>query len=109
MLPPVASYDEGVQAVVDRKANAFFGERAILIDAVKRNPSARSLIILDRQFTYEPLALALSRGDEDFRLAVDRALSKLYASPAFWDTYKKWFGEADEATMTFYRWNTLPE
>ena len=34
---------------------------------------------LDRYFTYEPLALALARGDEDFRLVVDRALSRLYA------------------------------
>jgi len=109
MLPPVASYDEGVQAVVDRKANAFFAERAILIDAVRRNPSGKNLTIVDRQFTYEPLALALARGDEDFRLLVDRALSKLYASTEFWGTYKKWFGEPDEATITFYRWNTLPE
>jgi ABC-type amino acid transport substrate-binding protein len=109
MLPPVASYDEGVQAVVDRKANAFFAERAILIDAVRRNPSGKNLTIVDRQFTYEPLALALARGDEDFRLLVDRALSKLYASTEFWGTYKKWFGEPDEATITFYRWNTLAE
>jgi len=109
MLPPVSSYDEGVQAVLDRKANAFFAERAILIDAVRRNPSAKSLTILDRQFTYEPLALALARGDEDFRLLVDRSLSKLYASAEFWSTYKKWFGEPDEATITFFRWSTLPE
>ena len=109
MLPPVASYDEGVQDVVDRKANAFFAERAILIDAVRRNPSGKSLTILDRQFTYEPLALALARGDDDFRLMVDRGLSKLYASTAFLGIYKKWFGEPDETTATFFRWNILPE
>ncbi len=44
-------------------------DRAILLDAAKRSPSARDLIVLDRQFTYEPLALAFARGDEDFRLA----------------------------------------
>jgi len=109
MLPPVPTYEAGVQDVVDRKANAFFAERAILIDVVRRNPSAKSLTILDRQFTYEPLALALSRSDEDFRLLVDRALTKLYASTGFWDTYKKWFGEPDETTTTFFRWNILPE
>jgi ABC-type amino acid transport substrate-binding protein len=109
MLPPVQSYDEGVKAVADRKANAFFAERAILLDAVRRNPSAKHLTILDRQFTNEPLALALARGDENFRLLVDRSLSKLYAAAGFWSTYKKWFGEPDETTITFFRWNTLPE
>jgi ABC-type amino acid transport substrate-binding protein len=55
------------------------------------------------------LALALTRGDEDFRLLVDRSLSKLYASTAFVGIYKKWFGEPDEPTATFFRWNILPE
>jgi ABC-type amino acid transport substrate-binding protein len=109
MLPPVQGYDEGVQAVVGRKANAFFAERALLIDAVRRNSSAKHLTILDRQFTNEPLALALARGDENFRLLVDRSLSKLYTSEGFWSTYKKWFGEPNESTITFFRWNTLPE
>ena len=53
----------------------------------RRSCSARSiaaardeLVVLDRLFTHEPSALALARGDDDFRLAVDRALSQLYAS-----------------------------
>ncbi|HEV7364524.1 MAG TPA: amino acid ABC transporter substrate-binding protein [Gemmatimonadales bacterium] len=106
---PVPSYDAGVQAVLERQASAFFGERAILLDAARRNKSARSLSVLDRLFTYEPLALAIGRDDEDFRLVVDRTLSHLYASPAFVEAYEKWFGEPDETTITFFRWNALPD
>ena len=106
---PVASYDAGVRGVLDRSSNVLFGDRAILLDAAKRSSSAQDLIVLDRHFTVEPIALALARGDDDFRLVVDRALSKIYGSAEFPDLYTKWFGKPDEATLAFYRQNTLPE
>ena len=71
-VKPVASYEAGIKAVLDRKASAFFGERAILLDAVRSNASGGDLTVIDRQFTFEPLALPLARGDDDFRLLVDR-------------------------------------
>jgi ABC-type amino acid transport substrate-binding protein len=106
---PVDSYEAGMRRVLDRTANVFFGDRAILLDAAKRSPSARDLIVLDRLFTYEPLALALKRGDEDFRLVVDRTLSRLFASNEFRDLYAKWFGAPDESALTFFRQSALPE
>ena len=105
----VSGYDAGIQALLDRKSDAFFGERAVLLDAVKRNPAARDLLVVDRLFTYEPLALAFPRGDEQFRLLVDRTLSRVYASGDIHTLYAKWFGEPDETALTFFRWNTLPE
>ena len=59
---PVDGYEAGVQRVLDRKADVFFGDRAILLDAAARSPSAGDLLVLDRLFTYEPLALALRAG-----------------------------------------------
>jgi ABC-type amino acid transport substrate-binding protein len=106
---PVSNYDEGIQAVLDRKASAFFAERAILLDAAQRNPSHRSLTVIERQFTYERLALPVARGDEDFRLLVDKSLSQLFTSPGFSEMYQKWFGKPDETANTFFRWNALPE
>ena len=108
-VAPVAGYDAGVQGVLDRSAHVFFGDRAILLDAASRSPSASKLMVLDRLFTYEPVALVLARGDEDFRLAVDRALSAFYASADFPALYVQWFGEPDDAALTFFRWNALPE
>jgi len=103
-VAPVAGYEAGVQAVLDRQANAFFAERAVLLDAARRG---RNLTVIDRLFTYEPIALTMARGDEDFRLLVDRALSHLYGSAGFGAMYTRWFGEPDEAALTFFRWNAL--
>jgi len=106
---PVASYEEGIRRVLDRTTNVFFGDRVILLEAAKRSPSKRDLIILDRHFTYEPIALVLQRGDEDFRLLVDRTLSRLYASEDLHFLYAKWFGEPGEFALEFFRLSALPE
>jgi polar amino acid transport system substrate-binding protein len=108
-VAPVDSYDAGIKRVLERSSDVFFGDRAILLEAAKRSPSAGDLVVLDRLFTYEPLALALARNDDDFRLVVDRALSKQIASKEFDDLYSKWFGEPDVSTLTFFRMNMLPQ
>jgi ABC-type amino acid transport substrate-binding protein len=103
---PVKDYAAGVQAVFERKANVFFGDRPILLEAAK---SRGELTVLERRFTDEQIALALKRGDEDFRLVVDRTLSRLYASPEFRAEYAKWFGQPDERAAAFFRSVALSE
>ncbi len=106
---PVDTYGAGVQQLVERKSNVFFGDRAILLDAATRSANASDLLVLGRSFTYEPLSLAIPRGDDDFRLVVDRTLSRLYASGEITGLYTKWFGVPDDNTVNFFRWVTLPE
>jgi ABC-type amino acid transport substrate-binding protein len=106
---PVDGYEAGIRAVLDRKANVFFGDRAILLDAVTRDPAGKQLLVIDRLFTYEPLALGLGRNEEDLRLIVDRALSKLYASGGIGELYAKWFGKPEANALAFFRWSALPE
>jgi ABC-type amino acid transport substrate-binding protein len=109
IVAPVESYDAGIRRVLDRGSNVFFGDRALLLEAAKRSPSSSDLIVLDRLFTNEPLALALARNDDDFRLVVDRTLSQLFASKDFDGLYAKWFGEPDENALSFFRMSALPE
>ena len=106
---PVTSYDAGVMAVVDRQASVFFGDRAVLLDAIAHHPSGSKLEVLDRLFTYEAFALPLPRGDEAFRALVDRTLSRLYPTADFRTLYSQSFGEPTADVVTFYRWNTRPE
>jgi polar amino acid transport system substrate-binding protein len=108
-IAPVESHDAGVQAVLNRSSDVFFGERSILLEAKKQSPSGGDLIVLDRLFTYEPLALALARGDDDFRLLVDQALSRLSRSGEIQVLYRKFFGEPSDDTLMFFQLNTLPE
>ncbi len=44
-----------------------------------------------------------TRNDDDFRLAVDRALSEVYADPAFGALYTDNFGVPDTDTVAFFR------
>ena len=105
----VAGYDAGIQGLLDRKADAFFGDRAILLDGASRSASKGKLVVLDRNFTFEPVAFGMARGDEDFRLVVDRALSRLYASGEVVSLYAKWFGKVDGSALTFFQQSALPE
>jgi len=106
---PVGGYDAGIRSVLDGTSNVLFGDRAILLDAVKRSPSAGNLRLADRLFTYEPLALVLARGDEDLRLIVDRTLSGLYRSGEIGTLYATWCGEPDENALAFFRLTALPD
>ena len=106
---PVEGYEAGVQSVLNRTSNVFFADRSILLDAAKRSASPGDLTVLERQFTYVPLALALERNDADFRLVVDRTLSQFFGSDEFHSLYVKWFGKPDESAATFFRLSTLSE
>lgn len=106
---PVDGYETGARRVIDQMASVFFGDRALLLDAARRSPQPDKLMVIERRYTQAPLALALARGDEDFRLFVDRALSKFYGSNELKALYGKWFGTPDAGALTFYLWSTVPE
>ncbi|MBO9514933.1 MAG: amino acid ABC transporter substrate-binding protein [Variovorax sp.] len=105
----VADTAEGVQAVVDRRADAFFDGRPLLLDAVGRSPAKSSLVVLDKLFRRELLAFALRRNDDDFRLTVDRALSRIYRSPELPTIYRTYLKEPDRETLEFFELMALPE
>jgi polar amino acid transport system substrate-binding protein len=106
---PVASYDAGVQGLLDGNADVFFGDLPIVVNTIAASPSSADLLVLDRQFTSEPIALALARNDDDFRLVIDRALSRFFPTKEFRDLYGKWFGAPDETVVNFFRQSALPD
>jgi polar amino acid transport system substrate-binding protein len=106
-IAPVPTYDVGADMVLARTNDALFGERAILLDIAQRRP--KELVVLDRLFTYEPLALPVAQHDERFRLIVDRALSHFYAYGHMGGFYTRFFGEPGENALAFFRWNTIPD
>jgi polar amino acid transport system substrate-binding protein len=107
-IAPVADYRTALQQLLDRKVNVFFGERTAVLGAMD-DSMRQNLVVLDRLFTHEPVAFALARDNDEFRLAVDGALRKVYASPDFPALYTKWFGAFDERTRLYFLWNTPAE
>jgi len=113
LVPRIAAVDDyasGVLRVAQGRSNVFFGDRVILLDAVKRERFAGELQVLDRFFTNEALAFAVPRDDEDLRLVVDNALSKVFRSSDFSALLAKWFGvKPSDSILTLFRASTLPD
>jgi len=105
---PVPDYRTGLQRLFDREVNVFFGERSLVLGAMN-DAERQNFVILDRMFTLEQGALALARGDDDFQLAVDAALSDIYASAGFRELYTQWFGDFNDNTRQFFMLNTLAQ
>ena len=67
-------------AALGGEISAYFGDRGILMSLAARSGPQDKLRIANAYLTVEPYALALPKGDEGFRLEVDRALSHIYRS-----------------------------
>lgn len=106
-VKPVADYAGGVQAVRDRQVAALFGDRPVLLEAAAQG-AAGELLVIERSFSREPIALAMRR-DDGLRLLVDRTLSRLYRAPDFATLYRQWFGEPTAGTLEFFQTVALPD
>jgi polar amino acid transport system substrate-binding protein/glutamate/aspartate transport system substrate-binding protein len=74
------THPEGLAALENEQVDAYFGDQSILFHLYFQSPKRDSLAISDNTLTVEVQGLAMPRGDSDFRLAVDRAISELYRS-----------------------------
>jgi polar amino acid transport system substrate-binding protein len=101
----VPDYASGIRFLMQDKIDVFFAEADVALAAMD-DKAQKELRILNRQITQEPLALAMPRGDEDLRLAVDSALSATYSSADFGALYGKYFGAYDDSSRNFFAWVT---
>jgi glutamate/aspartate transport system substrate-binding protein len=111
-LLAVKDHADGLAALMNKTADVYATDRAILIGLVLSTPDPQRFALLDRFLSYEPYALMLRRGDPAFRLAVNRALARLYRSGQIIDIYAKWFGQwgaPSALTIGMYAIEGLPE
>jgi ABC-type amino acid transport substrate-binding protein len=74
------THAEGLGLLDNGTIAAYFADRDILTSLVTQSKEPGKIAVAENYLTVEPYALALPRGDEEFRLAVDRALSHIYRS-----------------------------
>lgn len=86
----VTSHDEGFEKLEKGDITAYFGDRTILEDRLRRIPSGTELLLADNYLTIEPYALAMPI-DHDFRLAVDRSLSHLFRTGGLIKVFRQSF------------------
>lgn len=107
-LRTVANPADGVEQVAGGKVDAFFADQMTLRSLVARDGANANLMVLSRRFEFAPVALAMARGDEDFRLQVDTALSQVYRSGAIAALYGKYFGAPSELDQTLFKVYSRP-
>jgi polar amino acid transport system substrate-binding protein/glutamate/aspartate transport system substrate-binding protein len=110
-MVPVADHADGVKRLESGELAAYFADRAILTSLFIEAGSPAALRVSREYFSREPYALALARGDEEFRLLVDRALARLYRSGAVEAIFARNFGKAKASDIlkALYVINALPE
>lgn len=108
---PAKTHSEGLAMLDDGKIAAYFGDRSILVSLGNQSKAPEKLLLAENYFSIEPYALALPRGDEDFRLAVDRALSHIYRSGEIAAIFKRTFGDTKpgQTLQTLYLLVALPD
>lgn len=101
-------------AMLDRgEVDAYAGDRGVLIgQAMTTKTRTPQWTLLDVQFSYEPYAFAMPRGDPALRLAVNRALTGVYRSRQIEDVYGRWlesFGPPPPLVQAMFLLNQIPE
>jgi ABC-type amino acid transport substrate-binding protein len=91
-LVMVKARDEGMKLLAEGKVDGFASDRIVLLGLVMGNKNEATYAMLDEDFSVEPYAFALPRGDHDFRLAVNRVLAGLYRGGGIEKVYKQWLG-----------------
>jgi ABC-type amino acid transport substrate-binding protein len=111
-LVTAKTHGEGLAMLDDGKISAYFGDRSILLFLIKDSKAPEKLRLADDYLSVEPYALALPRGDSDFRLAVDRALSHIYRSGEIVSIFERTFGgkaKPSQILQTLYLTSSLPD
>jgi ABC-type amino acid transport substrate-binding protein len=106
------THGDGLAMLDDGKISAYFADRSILLFLIKDSKAPEKLRLSDDYLSVEPYALALPRGDSDFRLAVDRALSHIYRSGEIAGIFERTFGgkaKPSQILQTLYLISGLPD
>ena len=108
----VETHEQGLKDLLDGKIAAYFGDRSVIGHVANTMPGSDRFRLATAYLTIEPYALALPRGDSDFRLAVDHGLSHIYRSGAIAPIFTAAFGPANpptETLKTLYIIDALPD
>jgi len=108
---PFKNRDDAFKAMEEGKVQALAGDKIVLVGLVARDSSNTRFVMLDEDFSLEPYAFALRRGDPDFRLAVNRGLASTYRSGNIVSIFNRWFApyKPSEVLLAIYGLNSMEE
>ena len=110
----LARYDthvDGLAALEGGEIAAYFGDQAILRYLIGQLRPKTALKFSTDQYSFEPYALAMRRGESRLRLAVDRALSRSFGTGQIYTHIEASLGEVSlsDLARSVYQIVALPE
>lgn len=95
----VENHEAGLAALEAGKIDAYFADRILLFGLAGKASDPSKFKLSGRFYSYEPYALMVRRGDDDFRLVADRTLARLYRDRQIKAIYRKWFGKVEPSDL----------
>lgn len=92
-LERFSSHEAGLAALERGDVDLYAGDQAILLFFLAQLFPDADLVVQDEVLSFEPYALVMNRGESALRLAVDRALSALYADGTIHRLIKEELGD----------------
>ncbi len=88
----VNSYDEGVEMILNDKADAMVADKPICVITVLKY-QGKDLVTTEQPLTIEPIGMALPPGDPQFLNLVVNYLASMELSGTLQLLEKKWFND----------------
>jgi ABC-type amino acid transport substrate-binding protein len=111
-IVPASTHEDGLAMIDNGKVSAYFADQTILVFLLKQSKEPEKLAIAEQYLSMEVYALALARGDTEFRHAVDTALSRIYRGGEIGAVFDQTFGgnvRPTEMLRTLYMLSILPD
>ena len=104
--------NEGLAMLESGSLDAFASDKIKLIGLSSQSKDPSKLAMLAEDLSFEPLAFALPRGDSNFRLEVNKALTTIYVGGEIDPIFRKWFaafGRPSALLAAVFVLNAVPE
>lgn len=110
-LMPFKTRDEAFKALDEGKVQALAGDKLVLVGLVARDAGSTKFTLLGADFSMEPYAFAVRRGDPDFRLAVNRGLARTYSTGEIVPIFNRWFApfKPSDLLQAIYLFSAMEE
>jgi ABC-type amino acid transport substrate-binding protein len=109
---PTKTYDEAIALLEGGKVDALAAGRTMLAGLASKLKDVSQYDLLGEDIGYIPYAIVVPLGANGLRLAVNRALSRIYDSDAIAEIFRGAFGpnaKPSPALVIMYRLNIYPE
>ncbi|MEM1299179.1 MAG: amino acid ABC transporter substrate-binding protein [Pseudomonadota bacterium] len=92
-LQKFPSHRRGLKALAAGDIDIYVGDQAILLFQIEELGLENDILVNEEVLSFEPYALVMKRGESALRLAVDRALSRIYHDGRVFDLIQDNLGD----------------